>query len=111
MPFTTAAGPRQRSHSRVRVPGTRDHILLSRVRDSPNWRARSSYLYPQEQGGPDIPQALSSLSVAFYDSQGYGGGIRTGLHTGFTTLFWKFRSIAAARTTHTQKKQLYCKNR
>jgi hypothetical protein len=28
--------------------GTRDHILLSQIRDSPTWRARS----PQEQGGP-----------------------------------------------------------
>jgi hypothetical protein len=28
------------------------------------------------------PQALGSLSVASYDSQGYGGGIRTRLHAG-----------------------------
>jgi hypothetical protein len=35
--------------------GTRDHILLSQVRDSPIWRARSPYLYLQEQGGPVIP--------------------------------------------------------
>jgi hypothetical protein len=28
------------------------------------------------------PQALSSLSVAFYDSHGYRGGILTHLHTG-----------------------------
>jgi hypothetical protein len=27
------------------------------------------------------PQALGSLIVAFYDSQGYGGGILTHLHT------------------------------
>jgi hypothetical protein len=27
------------------------------------------------------PQALGSLFVASYDSQGYGGGIRTRLHT------------------------------
>jgi hypothetical protein len=32
----------------------------------------------QWQGGPVIyPQALGSLFVAFYDSQGYGGGILT----------------------------------
>jgi hypothetical protein len=31
--FTIAVGPRQRSHSRVR--GTRDHILLSQIRDFP----------------------------------------------------------------------------
>jgi hypothetical protein len=28
------------------------------------------------------PQARGSLSIAFYDSQGYGGGILTHLHTG-----------------------------
>jgi hypothetical protein len=34
--FTNAAGPRQRSHSRVQVPGSHDQILLSQIRDSPN---------------------------------------------------------------------------
>jgi hypothetical protein len=33
--FIKAAGPRQRSHSRVLVPGTRDHILLSQIRNFP----------------------------------------------------------------------------
>jgi hypothetical protein len=28
----------------------------------------------QEQGGPVIPPALGSISIAIYDSQGYGGG-------------------------------------
>jgi hypothetical protein len=28
------------------------------------------------------PHALGSILVAFYDSQGYGGGILTRLHTG-----------------------------
>jgi hypothetical protein len=37
--------------------GTRDHILLSQIRDF--------------------------LSVASYDSQGYGGGMRPRLHTGY----------------------------
>jgi hypothetical protein len=46
--FTIASGPRQRSHFLVRV---HDHILLSQIRDF--------------------------LFVASYDSQGYGGGIRT----------------------------------
>jgi hypothetical protein len=41
---------------------------------------------PEEQGGPVIRQALGFLFVAFYDSQGYDGGIRTCLHTKeFTT--------------------------
>jgi hypothetical protein len=29
------------------------------------------------------PRALGSLSVACYDSQGYGGGILSHLHTGY----------------------------
>jgi hypothetical protein len=40
---------------------------------------------PKEQGGPVIAQALVSLFVAFYDSQGYGGGIPPRLHTGLLT--------------------------
>jgi hypothetical protein len=59
---TIAAGPCQRSHSRVRVT----------VSDSwpPTWRARNrvAQLYSQ---------ALDSLLVASYGSQGYSGGIRT----------------------------------
>jgi hypothetical protein len=34
---------------------TRYHILLSQIRDSPSWWARSPYLYLQEEGGPVIP--------------------------------------------------------
>jgi hypothetical protein len=52
--FTVAAAPRQRSHSRVRVPWTCDHIILSQIRNA--------------------------LIVASYDSQGGGGGVRTRLH-------------------------------
>jgi hypothetical protein len=33
--FTIAAGPRQRSHFRSESRGTRDHILLSQIRDFP----------------------------------------------------------------------------
>jgi hypothetical protein len=40
------------------------------------------YLRPPVTGGPVIPQATGSLFVAFYDSQGYGGGILSCLHTG-----------------------------
>jgi hypothetical protein len=37
---------------------------------------------PPEQVGPVNPQALGFLFVASYDSQGYGGGIRSRLHMG-----------------------------
>jgi hypothetical protein len=64
--------------------GTRDHILLSLIRDfsQPGGPGPSIYI-PQEQGGPVTPQALGSLFVASYDSRGYGGGIRTRLHAGY----------------------------
>jgi hypothetical protein len=32
------------------------------------------------------PQAPGSIFIAFYDSQGYGGGILTRLHPGFINL-------------------------
>jgi hypothetical protein len=52
--FTIAAGPRQRSHSGVRVP----------------WDSRPGLRFE------------TSFFVASYDSQGYGGDIRPRLHTG-----------------------------
>jgi hypothetical protein len=36
---------------------------------------------PQWQSGQLYPEAWGYLFVAFYDSQGYGGGILTRLHT------------------------------
>jgi hypothetical protein len=54
-----------------------------RFETPPTWRARPPYLYPQGTGWPSLyPQALGSRFVASYDSQGYGGGIRTRLDTG-----------------------------
>jgi hypothetical protein len=74
-----ASGVILRSESR----GTHYNISLSQIRDSLNLegqvpvfissRKRVARLYPQEVG---------SIFVAFYDSQGYGGGIRPRLHTG-----------------------------
>jgi hypothetical protein len=40
----------------------------------PTWRPGPRIYIPPKQGGTVMPQALSSLFVAFYDSQGYGGG-------------------------------------
>jgi hypothetical protein len=84
--FTTAAGPRQRSHSQVRVP--RKSWLYFTVWDPrlPEPVGPGSRIYiAQEQGGPVIPQALGSLFVASYDSQGYSGCIRPRPHTGFSS--------------------------
>jgi hypothetical protein len=81
--FTIAADPRQPSHSQVGV--TRNswpHFTVSDSRRTQPGEPGPRIYIPQEQGDPKIyPQALGSLFVASYDSQGYGGGIRTGLHT------------------------------
>jgi hypothetical protein len=63
--------------------GTHDRILLFQIQDSINlegqilifisFRNRVAQLYPQ---------ALGSLFIASYDSQGYGGSIRTRLNAG-----------------------------
>jgi hypothetical protein len=39
------------------------------------------YMFPNKKVAQLYPQAPGSLLVAFYDSQGYGGGILTRLHT------------------------------
>jgi hypothetical protein len=77
--YTIPAGPRQRSHSQVRVP-----------RDSwPYFTVSDSRLPQAAEPGPCIfiprlyPQALGSIFVVSYNSQGYGGGIRPRYHTGW----------------------------
>jgi hypothetical protein len=66
-----------RSESR----GTHDHILLSRIRDSPNLQV-PIFIYPGNSVALLYPHALGSIFVAHYDSLGYGGGIRPRLHKG-----------------------------
>jgi hypothetical protein len=51
------------------------------------WRARFPYLYPLETRWPSYTPRHGSLFFASYDSQGYGGVMRSRLHTGnMTTL-------------------------
>jgi hypothetical protein len=85
--FTIAAGPRQRTHSRIRVTwDSRPYFTLSDSRLPQPGGAGSGIYIPQELDGSVYPQELGSLFVDSYDSQGYGGGIRTRLHTGFSLL-------------------------
>jgi hypothetical protein len=64
--------------------GTHDHILLSQIRDSPNLEGQFPvFISPRNNVAQLYPQVLGSLFIASYDSQGYGGGIRTRLHTGY----------------------------
>jgi hypothetical protein len=65
-----------------------DHILLSQIRDSPNLGGQVPvFISPRNRVVQLYPQALGSLFVASHDSQGYGGGIRTRLHTGTSAAF------------------------
>jgi hypothetical protein len=48
--FTTAAVPRQRSDSRIRVPRDLWPYLTARDEIPPTWKAKSPYLHPHEQG-------------------------------------------------------------
>jgi hypothetical protein len=60
---------------------THDHILLSQIGDSPNLEGQVPvFISPGNRMTRLYPQALGSLFVASYDSQGYGG-IRPRVHT------------------------------
>jgi hypothetical protein len=60
--------------------GTHDHILLSQIRDSPNLEGQAPvFISPRNRVTRLYSQALGSLFIVSYDSQGYGGGIRTRL--------------------------------
>jgi hypothetical protein len=82
--FKITDGPRQRSHSQVRVP--RDHhILLSQIRDSTNLEGQVHiFIFPRKRVAQLYPQALGSLFVAYYDSQGYGAN-RIQITTSYTS--------------------------
>jgi hypothetical protein len=66
---------------------THDHILLFRIRDTPNLEGQVPLFISSRNRVVQVyPQALGSLFVASCDSQGYGGGIRPRLHT-WVTIF------------------------
>jgi hypothetical protein len=66
--------------------GTHDHILLSHIGDSPNLEGHVPvFISPRNRVVRLYLQAPGFLFVASYDSQGYGGGIRTRLQAGATT--------------------------
>jgi hypothetical protein len=65
--------------------GTHDPVLLSQIRDSPNLEDQVPvFISPRKRVAQLYPQTLGSFFIASYNSQGYGGGIRTRLHTGLT---------------------------
>jgi hypothetical protein len=80
--FTFAAGPRSAVSLRSESQVTHDYILLSQIRDSPNLEGQGPvFVSPRNMVAQLYPQALCSLFVVSYDSQGYAGGIRHRLHT------------------------------
>jgi hypothetical protein len=96
--FIIAAGPRPRSHFRVWVSrNSWPYFTVSDLRLPPTWRARSPYLYPPRRGWPSHNPRHCFLFVASYDSQGYGGGIRTSLHRSLTKLRVRVRVIVTLR--------------
>jgi hypothetical protein len=75
-----------------RLFGFRNNIYCHRVnsqlqssalRQTPNLEHQVPvFMSPSNRVSQLYPQAPGSLSVAFYDSQGYGGGFLTRLHMG-----------------------------
>jgi hypothetical protein len=60
----------------------RDHILLFQIRDSPNLEGQVPiFISPRNRVAQLYLQALGSLFVAAYSSQGSGGCIRPSPHT------------------------------
>jgi hypothetical protein len=76
--FTIAAGPRQRSHSQVRVPPGWGSLeseavrvkyghVLPHIRDSPNLEGQVPvFISPKNRVAQLYPQTLGSLFVASY---------------------------------------------
>jgi hypothetical protein len=67
--------------------GTHDHILISQFRDSANLEGQVPvFISPRNRVARLYTQALRSIFVVSYDSQGYGGGIRTRVNMSFQVL-------------------------
>jgi hypothetical protein len=78
IPAALASAVILRSESR----GTHDHILLSQIRDSPNLEGQVPvFISPRNRVAQLYSQALGSLFIVSYDSQGYGGDTGSRLHT------------------------------
>jgi hypothetical protein len=76
--------------------GLKTIFYCPNFRDSPNLEVQVPVLIsPRNRVAQLYPRALGSLSVAFYDSHGYGGGFLTLLHTKSKwKLFYDWRSAS-----------------
>jgi hypothetical protein len=78
---------------------THDNILLTKIRDSNNLFGQvPAFIFPRNRVAQLYPQALGFFFVSSYDSQGYGGGIRTRLYVGYSQLDGYSSYIASGRT-------------
>jgi hypothetical protein len=89
-----------RSESR----GTDGHILLSQIRDFPNLEGHvPTFISSRNRVAQLYPQTPGSLLVSFNDSQGYGGGVRPRLHTGYAEQI-SSQSLSFVRVTVSSNK-------
>jgi hypothetical protein len=66
---------------RFKSRGAYDHILLPQIPSSPKLEGQIPvFISLRNRVAQLYPQALDSLFVTSYDSQGYSGGIRPRLH-------------------------------
>jgi hypothetical protein len=86
--------------------------LLSQIRDSPNLEGQVPvFMSPTNRVTWLCPQALGSLFVASYDSQGYGKSIRPRLHIGVTLLasiVLLITPLHEQSKKHSLQQNLYC---
>jgi hypothetical protein len=83
--FIIAACPRQPSPSWILLlRDSGQYFTLSDSRISQSGEPGPLTYIPHEQGGPVISPGAGFTFVASYNSQGYGGAIRTHLHMGLT---------------------------
>jgi hypothetical protein len=97
---------------RSKFRGTHDHILLPQIRDFPNLGGQVPvFISPRNRLARLYPQALGSLFLVYYYSQGYDGDIRSRLRTGYSSLTELCRpcDITPKRTTQKTLFQLYFK--
>jgi hypothetical protein len=81
--FTIAAGLASAVILGSESQGTRDHILLSHIGDNLNQEGQVPvFISPRNRVARLYPPGTGFLIISSYDSQGYGGGIWTRLHTG-----------------------------
>jgi hypothetical protein len=82
------------SFSGPSLAGLMTTFYCLRFETPPTWSASPRIYIPQEQGGPVIPPALSSLSVPFTTRRAMVEVIRTLLHTleGQSAMSWRINS-------------------